>query len=175
MLSRVHVPISNDMRSDALEVQLAAAGATLLIDTLNRIEDGTATETPQDASLVTYAARLDRRDSHIDWTRSARDIHNQIRAMHLWPLTSVMWRGKRLIVRASSLDTSAGLGEQAGLRVAPGTIVSVGSDRLEVQAGDRLLSITEVQPEGRKPQTAREFINGARPAVGDRFEAVPVA
>jgi methionyl-tRNA formyltransferase len=179
MLSRVEMPIAGDVRSDELEAQLAAAGATLLIDTLKGIEDGTAMETPQDEALVTYAARLDRRDSQIDWTRSARDIHNQIRAMHPWPLTSVMWRGKRLILRASAvkiagLGDGGSLGDQAALRSIPGTVVDA-NESLTVLTGDGLLSITEVQLEGRKAQSAREFINGARPAVGDRLEPVALA
>ncbi len=201
MLSRVEVPICDNAQSDALEAQLADAGATLLIDTLNRLEDGAVTETPQDESLVTYAARLDRRDSQIDWTRSARDIHNQIRAMHPWPLTSVMWRGKRLILRASAgtgdlkvpgydggedrrndsgnssngSDGSAGSDGGSNSSEQPGTVVSVTADALVVTTGDGALSITEVQLEGRKAQTAREFINGSRPVAGDRFEAVAIA
>ena len=192
MLARVEVPIDADVRSDALEAQLATAGATLLIDTLNRLEDGAIAETPQDESLGTYAARLDRRDSQIDWTRPARAIHDQIRAMHPWPLTSVMWRGQRLILQSSALLTDVGDGLQPvassdGLKpvgyvnhAAPaalpvGYVTAVTSESLLLTTGDGLLSITEVQLEGRKAQTAREFINGARPAVGDRFDAVSIA
>lgn len=180
MLARVETPISDDITSVALESQLAAAGAALLVETLDRMEQGLVSDTPQDESLVTYASRLDRSDSVIDWTRSARAIHNQIRGLHPWPLTSVLWRGKRLILRASALvesntGTNAGLGEQAGSRdhaAAPGTIIAVDGDALLVATGDGALAITEVQLEGRKAQTAREFINGARPAAGDRFERV---
>ena len=177
MLARVQLPIGADVRSDELEAQLASVGAALLVDTLDRIEDGTAREESQDESRVTYAARLDRRDSHIDWTRTAPEIHNLIRAMHPWPLTSVIWRGKRVILRASALSpspSSTSPGEQAGPHVSPGTIVDI-NDALSVLTGDGVLRILEVQLEGRKAQSAREFINGARPAVGDQFEPVPVS
>jgi methionyl-tRNA formyltransferase len=61
-----------------------------------------------------------------------------------------------------------------GTGLAPGTIVGVG-ERLLVQAGDQPLSITEVQLEGRRPQSAREFINGSRPLVGDLFEPLSLS
>ena len=193
MLARVEIPISDNVRSDELEPQLAAAGAALLVETLSRMEAGVVTETPQDASLVTYASRLDRRDSQIDWSLSALTIHNRIRAMHPWPLTSVMWRGKRLILRASAMtgdlkvpgyDSSDGSGSdgsgnggsgKGGGGDRPGTVVSVAGDALVVATGDGALAITEVQLEGRKAQSAREFINGSRPAIGDRFEPVAIA
>jgi methionyl-tRNA formyltransferase len=179
MLSRVEVPIDEDISSSALEARLADAGARLLVATLDQLETGAVTETPQDESRVTYAARLDRRDSRIDWTRPARDIHNQIRAMHPWPLTSVLWRGKRLILRRSSFpqkgsDPFSTDFAVLGTGLAPGTIVGVG-ERLLVQAGDQPLSITEVQLDGRRPQSAREVINGSRPLVGDLFEPLSLS
>jgi methionyl-tRNA formyltransferase len=188
MLSRVELPIDDQTSSDELETRLADAGARLLVETLDRMAIGPVAETPQDESLVTYAARLDRRDSQIDWARPARDIHNQIRAMHPWPLTSVLWRGKRLILRHSTLAPGTFVpgapstlvpralppGTLAHGALPPGTLVST-SDALLVATGTSPLAITAVQLEGRKPQTAREFINGARPAVGDRFEPVPLS
>ncbi len=165
MLSRVEVPIDDAVTSETLERTLADAGAALLVETLDHIEAGRAVEAPQDETLVTYAARLDRRDSQIDWTRSARDIHNQIRGLHPWPLASVMWRGKRLILRSSSVAHDA----VAPASAAPGIVIDLKPDALLVATGDGVLSITEVQLEGRSRQTAREFINGARPAAGDQL------
>lgn len=168
MLSRVEVPISESITSDVLEQQLADAGATLLVQTLDAIERGQIAVTPQDETLVTYAARLDRRDSQIDWTQSAVRIHNQIRAMHPWPLTSVVWRGKRLIIRAS---TAA----DASSTAVPGSIVAVNPDSLAVATGAGTVLITAVQLEGKRPQTAREFINGMHPTTGDQFDPVVIA
>lgn len=188
MLAKVEVPIPGDIRSDALEVTLADAGARLLIETLDRLAAGPVREEPQDESLVTYAAKISRADGQVDWSRTAEHIHNQIRAMHPWPMVSVMWRGKRLILRTSELThprTSASAFAEAPadkpahpqaapahLRTsAPGTLVAL-SDVLLVSTGSDPIAITEVQLEGRRPQTAREFINGARPAVGDLFSPV---
>ena len=179
MLSRVEVPIDENITSVELEHMLSHAGGALLVETLTAIENGMARETPQDESRVTYAAKIEKRDAQIDWTRSARDIHNQIRGLHPWPLTSVMWRGKRLILRASRLRQSVDVDQDRDVpnqaSAEPGTILGVSGDALIVATGDGRLNITEVQLEGRRPQSAREFINGARPAVGDQFEAVVVS
>ena len=180
MLARVVVPIDESVRSDTLEIQLADAGARLLLETLDRLEDGAVQETPQDETLVTYAARLDRRDSRIDWTRPARDIHNQIRGLHPWPLASVLWRGKRLILRASTLapgtsTLAPGTSTLTQGTLTPGTLFDASNGVLAVATGTSPLIITDVQLEGRRPQSAREFINGAHPAAGDRFEPVPVS
>ncbi len=174
MMRRVDMPIHSEVTSEQLEHALAEAGAELLVSTLDQIEAGVVTETAQDESLVTYASRLDRRDSQIDWSRSARDIHNQIRGMHPWPLTSVMWRGKRLILRRSAVAVATNSDVGDGLQPV-GYVRMVSSDALHVQTGSGLLSITEVQLEGRRTQTIREFINGAHPAVGDRFEPVAIS
>lgn len=175
MLSRTEVPIDENITSEALERELADAGAALLVQTLDALERGNVTETIQDEAQVTYASRLDRRDSQIDWSQSARQIHNQIRGMHPWPLTSVMWRGNRLILRASALNPVVGGGLQPAAPLdkrAPGTIVTVSTASLSVATGHGVLQITEVQLEGKKPQSARDFINGAHAAVGDRFETL---
>ena len=189
MLSRVELPIATDVTSDALEVSLADAGARLLIETLDRMSSGAVHEEPQDDTGVTYAAKLTRADSQVDWSRSAQQIHDQIRAMRPWPMVSVMWRGKRLILRTSApAFAEASAGRPAHPRTdapahpesaapahprtsAPAHLVEV-SDALWISTGTDPLAITEVQLEGRRPQSAREFINGARPAVGDRFEPV---
>jgi len=178
MLARVEVPIDDEIRSDELEARLADAGTQLLVDTLDRLEAGTAAGTPQDETLVTYAARLDRRDSQIDWTRPARAIHNQIRGLHPWPLAAVVWRGKRLILRASTLapgTLAPGTSTLTPGTLAPGTIVDVSAGILLVATGNSPLAVTEVQLEGRRAQSAREFINGAHPTAGDRFEPVSVS
>ncbi len=169
MLSRVSVPIDDAVTSDHLEVQLAEAGAQLLVHTLDAIASGTATETPQDEEGVTYAARLERRDGQIDWTHSAAAIHNQIRGLHPWPLTSVLWRGKRLILRSSAVGAA-----DDARRGAPGTIIALDADALVVATGTGTLRVREVQLEGRRAQSAREFINGARPAEGDVFAPLPL-
>lgn len=168
MLSRVEVPIDPNITSDALEVELAQKGAELLVGTLDALARGTCDEVAQDESLVTYAKKIDRLDGQIDWTRSARDIHNQIRGLHPWPMASVRFGGKRVLLRASIVHPGTG----PGMR--PGEIVDADGDMLRVLTGDGLLRITSLQVEGGRPQNAREFINGfrPRPRPGDLFTRV---
>jgi methionyl-tRNA formyltransferase len=165
MISTVDVPIDDEVTTVALEQRLASAGADLLVRTLDDLERGVTHEVPQDEALVTYAKKIERADGLIDWSRSARDIHNQIRGLHPWPLASTTFREKRVILRGSRVSAEAGAGQT------PGTIVEAAGDMLRVRAGTGELSITSLQFEGGRPMTPREFINGTRPRpdAGDRF------
>ena len=168
MLSRVEVPIDPNITSEELEAILAAKGAGLLVGTLGTLEQGTTSEQDQDESAVTYAKKLERADGEIDWTKSAREIHNQIRGLQPWPMASAMFAGKRVILRSSVVHP----GDAPGMR--PGEIAEADGDTLRVLTGSGLLRITSLQVEGGRPQSAREFINGARPRPkpGDPFTRV---
>lgn len=167
MLSHVDIPIDHEINSAELELLLANTGAELLIGTLDTLERGTASEVAQDPSFVTYAKKLDRADGPVDWTRSATEIHNQIRGLHPWPLASTQLRGKRVILRKSRVGSILN-----APRVAPGTIIDISDDAIAVAAGDGVLNLVELQPESRKPQTAREFASGTRILAGERFELI---
>ncbi|TAK19116.1 MAG: methionyl-tRNA formyltransferase [Acidobacteria bacterium] len=163
MLSKVEVPIGENVTSVELEAELAAKGAELLVGTLEQLERGTASEVAQDPDLATYATKIDRADGPIDWSRSAREIHNQIRGLHPWPLASTTFRGQRLIIRASRVsNTHSG-------HVGPGTIIELGDQAITIATGAGTLDATVIQPESRKPQTAREFASGVRLQRGERF------
>lgn len=168
MLSRVEVPTGVNVTSPELEATLAAKGATLLVDTLDRMARGEITETPQDESLVTYASKLERDESRIDWSVPATTLHNQIRGLQPWPAAAAMLNGRRVILRASVHDPAASFP-----LADPGTIVTIGPDGVVVAAGSGAVTLTALQPEGRAAQSAREFANGAHVRVGDRFTMVP--
>jgi methionyl-tRNA formyltransferase len=164
MLAREATPIDPNETSETLEARLAIIGARLLTNTIDRLAAGQIEETPQDESLATYAPRLQRSDSLIDWARPAREIHNRIRGLHPWPLASARLNAQRLVLRRSvstDLD-SDGRG--------PGTIVSVTPEGLDVATSRGTIRIIEVQPEGRRAMTVRDFLNGTRVAVGDTFQ-----
>jgi methionyl-tRNA formyltransferase len=157
MLSRVEVPIDPNITSDALENVLAVKGAELLVETLATIEQGTSREAAQDESLATYARKIERADGVIDWSSSAREIHNQIRGLQPWPMASAIFGGKRVILRSSVVHADDASG------MAPGAIVEAEGDMLRVATGAGILRMTSIQVEGGRPQSAREFINGFRP------------
>lgn len=162
-------PIGPDETSDEVERDLAERGARLILPVIDALAGGTARETPQDESLVTYAPRLTREDGAIDWSAPALAIHNQVRGLHPWPHAFTSLHGARVIVHRTSM--AAGPVTWSG-RASPGEVVAVGRDGLVLIAGDGTpLSLVQLQAEGRRVVTARDFAAGARIGVGDRFGA----
>jgi methionyl-tRNA formyltransferase len=161
MLDRVVVPIGDDTTSDVLERDLAAAGATLLVDVLARMRRGPLVETPQDDALATYAPKLTRADAPLEWQRPARALHDQIRGLHPWPHASFIGGGRRVIAHRSIVP---GVSTPA----APGTVVGAAPSGIDIAAGDgQALRLLVVQLEGGRPLPAAEFLAGRGLAVGD--------
>jgi methionyl-tRNA formyltransferase len=154
MIATVETEISATDTSETLELRLADAGAALLVETLGRMAVGPVPEIPQDESRVTYAERLQRAESTINWTRPAAAIDRQIRGLQPWPLAVA-----RIADRAVALLHSAVV--SADTPASPGTIVRATGDDLHVACGAGVLAITQVKPEGRRPMPARAFLNGA--------------
>ena len=159
----------------ALAGRLARRGGALLVETLDRLAAGTLTETPQNDAAATYAAKITREDEIVDWSRSPDEIARQVRGLFPKPGASTTFRGKRLkILRVSAGD----VGVVTAPRAAPGSMFVfskqfVPEGRLVVVTGgggeDFQLGIDVVQPEGKKPMWAKEFVNGYRPEQGERL------
>jgi methionyl-tRNA formyltransferase len=166
MLATVRRPIGPDETSEEVERELARLGATALVSIVEAIAAGPVVETPQDDQRATYAARLAKQDGVIDWSQPAERVHDLVRGLHPWPLAFSFLDRKRVIVRrAAVVKTEAA--------AAPGTILEAAGDRLIVRAGDDSIGIVEIQLEGKRPATAREFLAGHRILPGDRFSAHP--
>jgi len=170
MLRKVTSPIGSDETSADVEPRLATLGASLLVDVVDALATGPIPEEAQDESLVTYAARLERRESQIDWTRSAAEIHNRIRGLQPWPLAAAMLNGKRTALLRSEVAEGASFPDAA-----PGTVTAVQADAIVVVTGAGALRITEVQVEGRPPMAMRAYLNGRRVNAGDRLAPLPEA
>ncbi len=155
--------IGADETAEQVERDLASLGAGLLLDVLDSIETGSAVETPQPESLATYAPRITREEGAIDWAQPAIAIHDKVRALHEWPHAFSLLGGTRYILLGTS--PAASMSDDA-----PGTVVEAAGDRLAVATGDGLIHIIEIQPEGRRPMTARQFLSGYRVKPGMRFE-----
>jgi methionyl-tRNA formyltransferase len=154
--------IGDDSTSEDVERALAVLGASLLVEVADRLSTGPLAGTPQAEREATYARRLTKEDGVVNWARSARDIHNLIRGLHPWPHAFTFFDGARLILRRSAVP---GIGSTD----APGTIVAARGDELRVATGDGLLDLREVQAEGKRPLTAREFLAGHHVPPGSRF------
>ena len=142
-----------------------AAGARLLVDTLPSLLDGTVRAVPQVDAEATYAPNLRREDEWIDWNRTSRQIYNQVRGLRPWPVAYTTWNGEVLkIWEARRPDPSGKAAPQA--EGAPGTVVRAGGDGIEVRTGDGTLLLTVVQPAGKRPMPAGDFVRGGRIAPG---------
>jgi methionyl-tRNA formyltransferase len=171
MLATVEKSIGPDDTSPDVERNLAELGASLLLDVVERLTRGGVVETPQDDSQATYAPKILKSESPVDWSHPASHIHNLIRGLQPWPLASTTIDGVRCLIHRSSLlepvRTDAPSPSSAQFS---GTVVVAAGDVLAVAAGDgRLLSLLQLQPEGRRVMTAREFLSGHRVTPGVRL------
>jgi len=162
LLAAADRPIDSNETSEEIERDLARLGAGLLVSTVDDIAAGRAGETPQDDHLATFAPRLTKEDGLIDWSWPAEHIHNQIRGLHPWPHAYTFSSNHRFILLRSSWSPA-----EPG--AVPGTIVAAVGDRLEIAAGFGILRVADIQPEGKRPMTARDFMAGHSLATGDRF------
>ena len=154
MLAKVTRPIGPADTSDVVERDLAQLGADLLLEVLEQVAAGTQQEERQDFMLATFAPRLTKAEGVIDWSLPAAYIHNRVRGLHPWPHASTHLDGARVIILRTHVD--------AGTTDAPpGTVVDVSRDAIYVATGHAgRIAIEQLQPEGRRPMSAREFAAG---------------
>jgi methionyl-tRNA formyltransferase len=164
MLAKRSLAIGPDEQTAEVEPALAALGATLAIETINRMAVGPVTETPQDDAQATYAPRLTKAHGLIDWSKPSREIHNQVRGLTPWPLAYSFLNGLRVIVRRSRrLPDQPAEGD-------PGTIVRLSAGGAAVVAGDREpLEILQLQPEGKRVMSGHDALAGRVLMPGDRL------
>ena len=147
-------PIDLNESVEQLHDRLAVMGAELLGQAVAELAAGTAPRIPQDESQYTYAPMLSRELSPIDWTRSALEIHNQIRGLVPWPATTMELKGTRFKVFASLL-TGENENQPAG------TVLGADKKGIRVVCGDGgVLCITEVQAPGKKRMKATDYLRG---------------
>jgi methionyl-tRNA formyltransferase len=154
MLAKVTRPIDPEETSDVVERDLARLGVSPLLSVIEQLANGTAREEPQDDAQSTYATRLTKEEGLIDWTLPASAIHNRVRGLYPWPHAYTYASGKRLIVLKSRV-------EERSTDAAPGTVVDVSRDHLQIAAGGGThLALLEIQPEGRRAMPVRDFLAG---------------
>ncbi len=156
------LPIGADETAGELHDRLAVVGADLIIETLRGIETHTVLPVPQDEAKATHAPKLGRDDGRIDWTLSARRIHDQVRGMNPWPGAFAHLGHERLKVHRTGIT-----GVRRGA-FQPGAIALAETGRLLVASADELVELLEVQKESRPRTTGRDLLHGLRP-VPDRL------
>lgn len=165
IISQVELPIEDTDTTGTLFDKLSAAGTELLKETLPSIVNGTNLRSPQDEQLVTFARNISREQERLDWTKSARDLWNQVRGLSPWPGAYTTFQETVVkIWAATPVDGKQG--------ATPGEIIAT-NGVFQVQTGDgKALEIQELQPAGKKKLSIEEFLRGVGQSyrVGDKFE-----
>ena len=157
IIDQVKTPIEN---VEAVHDRLAQLGGELLVKVVADIAAGTAKRTPQDHSQATLAPMLSRALSPIDWSRSAKEIHNQVRGLTPWPATSTDILGDTIKVFAV---------EEPGIETgkAPGTVIAANKAGIDVACGDgKAIRLTEIQAPGSRRMSAANYLAGHPVTVG---------
>ena len=156
ILMQVEEPVRPEDTALTLAPRLAQAGAELMICTLAGLKNGSISARPQDNSKATLAPILKREDGLIDFARTAVDTWNRLRGFQPWPGAFTRFRGKMLQLHAANPAAEVGL-------VAPAHFVTENDRLLLGFAHGTALEVQELQMEGKKRMSARDFVNGYRP------------
>jgi methionyl-tRNA formyltransferase len=159
------MPIHPDDTTDSLTQRMAARGAPLLLETLEKLAAGDCPRTPQNHAEATNAPALTPQDSTIDWAESAGRIRDRVRALSPRPGAFATFRGKRLKI------WQAAVGPFESER--PGEVLRVSRDAVAVASGHGVVILLEVQAENSRRMTAGDWARGVRIAAGDRFMMEP--
>ena len=162
MISKVVVPLDKEETGGSLFDKLAQAGASLLIETLPSIEDGTASyEVQPEESPTPYAAMINKKMGLMDFSKSAAELERLVRGLNPWPSAYTFLNGKTLKVWKSTVEKAAN-----GGKTVPGTIIAVDKTGIHVVCGEDVLVLCEVQLEGKKRMETDAFLRGYQVEVG---------
>jgi len=172
------LPITATMTGGELREHMAGLSAELLVRAVDLLASGRAEFTPQDESAASYAPPIGKEDLRIDWTGSAEAIDRQIRAFRPKPAAFTFMGGRRMKVLAAdpasneAVPTGSGATPPWPSQAAPaGGLLAAGDDGLWVSCGSGVLRIHTLQPEGRKPMSAAEYLRGHPNPTGKCFDA----
>jgi methionyl-tRNA formyltransferase len=167
LLSREE-PIRDDDVTESLSERLSVIGAELMAETLEGLERGTISPQPQDAASATLAPMLKKEDGVIDWSFPSEQISRLVRGLRPWPRAATTFRGKRLeIWMAVSAPAAPARTNQQAQAARCGTIQAAEGKLLVASGGGSELEVIELQLEGRKRLSARDFLNGVRLRPGE--------
>ncbi len=169
--------IGDSETSEQLEPRLSQLGVAAVnqaIELLASWDGESVIGEIQDKSKVTKAPRLKKADGAIDFTRSAKQIFDQVRAFQPWPGSFTSWTppGKsplRLIVQSVSLVSGADFPDATVAEVTPGQVAFCDKSHLWIQTSEGLISIDQIQPAGKRTMPIADFLRGYQPQSGDRL------
>ena len=152
MLEKIEYVLDKKETGGSLFDKLSTMGGELILSTLEKLENGTITRTPQGEATTSYAKMLNKSMGKIDWNMSAVQIERLIRGLNPWPSAYTGLNDKTVKIWAAEVEDGAATGN-------PGR-VTVTKDKLLVECGEGFLSITELQLEGKKRMETAAFLRG---------------
>jgi methionyl-tRNA formyltransferase len=158
------LPIRAQDTAGDLHDSLSELGAAALLQAIEGLASGALAPRPQPREGVTYAAKIEKSEAPLDWSRDAADLDRQVRAFNPWPVAETQFAGETLRV------LRAGVAGVARNDVSPGTLLGLADDGLHVACGRGVLAVRELQRAGKRPVSARDFANAVR-LDGTRFGA----
>ena len=172
ILLQEETEIGADETAGELSRRLSEMGGRLVVRTLDELERGNLTPRPQPSEGITYAPRLTRESGRTDWSLTARELSDRLRAYTPWPGLAASLKAQPVkIVRARPLEGGIGNGGDGGDNREPGTLLGLRDGLLAVACGDgTVLGVEELQRPGKRPLKAADFLNGERLRAGERFD-----
>ncbi|MEK3915345.1 methionyl-tRNA formyltransferase [Paenibacillus sp. FSL H7-0331] len=163
MISSVELAIRDSDTTGTMFNKLSAAGAQLLLDTLPDLLAGRIQAVAQNHEAAVYSPNVSREQERIDWSRPAISLWNQVRGLNPRPGAYTTWNGE--VLKIWSCDKP----NQSEVANTPGTVVAISEQGIQVATGTGILTITELQPAGKKAMQAAQFVLGGRLVVGTVF------
>lgn len=164
ILAQASTPIDINENAAQLLSRLARLGAELLVETVRKLENNSVEAIPQDENQASHAPMLSKELSSMDWMKTARQLHDQVRGLYPWPSAVTVLDGIRCkIIRTLLLE------EETDQQ--PGTVLLADKKGLRVACGDgKVLEISELQPDGKKAMPAVAFLLGHPIQTGTMIE-----
>lgn len=151
MIDKVATPIDENETAGELLDRLALLGAELLSKTLTRFTQGQVSGEKQDPEQVSYAPMLDKQLCPIDWNKTARQVHDQVRGLQPWPVATMQLQGKNFKVHETRVVSGSGT---------PGQILGLSKTGLTIACGQGAVEILTLQAEGGKRMRAPDYFRG---------------
>ena len=160
MIAAAGTPIGRKTAGD-LFIELAAMGAALLLENLDKIVSGTAGRETQDSSLATYAPMIEKKEGLIDFNKTSGEIERLIRAMDPWPTAYTYYNGEPVKLLSAQPPL-----EETGMETPAGRIISADDRGLRITTGSGILTVTRIQMAGKKPMEVSSYLKGNKIEIG---------
>lgn len=151
MLIKKELPIGKETTAGEYHDELALLGGEVLLETLDKLEEGTLSPEKQDDALSTYASQLSKAEGEIDWNKTSEEIYNKVRGLNPWPKAFSFIGGKRFVIDFVYECDENGT---------PGEVIRADEDGILVAAGKGSVLIKELKIEGKKKMSAGEYLRG---------------